>query len=862
MSGLPELDTVLHGLNEGDNVVWRLDSVDHYASFAEAFARQSQDKETKAIYFRFGNHPPIIENCSWVETHSLSVEAGFESLVNNVHEVILASGKGRTYIFDLLSSLSDACYSDRMIGNFFKLTAALITEKKGTAYYALKRYFHSYHAMDNILQSAQILIDIYSYNEKIYIKPFKVEGRFGSAMFRLHEWSESKFKPVDESAHVAEVILATPLPGLPSASYRMIGVWDNLFVSAEEALEDQEKDQYSDEKARTVLHRILRLIISKDERFFDLAAKYFSISDILEIWKRMIGTGMIGGKAIGMLLARAILRQHSPKWSNLLEEHDSFFIGSDVFYTYIVENNCWWAVQQQRRLETFLQGNEELREKMLRGDFPDYLIKRFSDMLDYYGQSPIIVRSSSILEDNFGNAFAGKYESVFLANQGTREERLSQFVDAVRQIYASTVSREALNYRKGRGVLETDEQMALLVQRVSGNCYNDYYLPQLAGVGFSFNPYAWNRDIDPEAGMIRLVFGLGTRAVDRSDDDYTRVVALNAPDKRPEANFDEVKRYAQRRADVLNLKSNNFVNIHFTDLLSEAADIPVHLVATKDKDIARACREQGESDRKAWILTFDKLFKNTDFVKDMREMFNIVKTAYNSHVDIEFTTNFLQNGEYKINVVQCRPLQVQVSGMKIIPIPEIDEENFILKAHGAVIGHSRLIRIDRLIYVQPFKYGKLPEQERYALARLIGKITNIEESKRKNIMIIGPGRWGTSTPSLGIPVSFSEIQNVSILCEIDAMHEGLIPDLSLGTHFFNEMVEMNMLYLAYFVDQKNNLLNEPFFAGHENHLLDLLPEEGKWVDTVTVVDAKNQSLRRNIFLNANSVEQTAAVYLE
>jgi len=862
MSGLPELDNVLHGLNDGDNVVWRLDSIDEYISFAQAFARQSLKKNKKTIYFRFGNHSPVIEDQAGLETHELTVDAGFESFANKAHEVILSAGKGSTFIFDLLSSLSDACYADRMIGNFFLLTATLITERQGTAYYALKRYVHSYHAMDNILLASQILIDIYSFNGKTYIKPFKVEGRFGSAMFRLHEWSNKTFKPVQESAHVAEVILATPLPGLPSASYRMIGVWDNLFVSAEEVLEAQEKDQCSDEKARTVLHRILKLIISQDERLFDLAAKYFTIADILRIWRRMIGTGMIGGKAIGMLLARSILKQQSPKWADVLEEHDSFFIGSDVFYTFIVENNCWWAVQKQRKPDTFLEGNEELRDKMLHGDFPEYLIKRFSDMLDYYGQSPIIVRSSSILEDNFGNAFAGKYESVFCANQGTKEERLSHFIDAVRRIYASTVSLEALNYRKGRGVLEKDEQMALLVQRVSGNCYNDFYLPQLAGVGFSFNPYAWNRDIDPESGMIRLVFGLGTRAVDRSDDDYTRVVALNAPDKRPESNFDEVKRYAQRRADVLNLKSNKFVNIHFTDLLAEAGDIPVHLVATKDKDIARMCRDQGISDRKAWVLTFDKLFKNTDFVENMREMFNIVKKAYKSHVDIEFTTNFMPDGEYKINVVQCRPLQVQVSGMKVTPLPEISEENFILKAHGAVIGHSRLIRIDRLIYVQPFKYGKLPENDRYALARLIGKITNLSEERRKNTMIIGPGRWGTSTPSLGIPVSFSEIQNVSILCEIDAMHEGLIPDLSLGTHFFNEMVEMNMLYLAYFVDQKDNMLNENFLSNCENHLLQLFPEEGKWADTVTIVDSKNQSVKRNIFLNANSVEQTAAVYLE
>ncbi len=862
MSGLPELDEVLHGLKDGDNIVWRTDRIDDYIPFAQAFADRALTEGKKTVYFRFGNHREVIRKEHHVTVHRMSVEDGFEGFANRIHQVILDAGENVVFVFDLLSSLSDACYSDRMIGNFFKLTAPLITKKGCKAYYALSRYVHSYHAMDNIISATQILIDTYGYRDRMYIKPFKVEGRFSSTMFRLHEWTGHAFKPVQESALIAEVILATPLPGLPSASYRMIGVWDKMFMNAEEVLEASEKKQSSNEEIRTVLHRIIWLIVSREERMFDLAAQYFTITDVLRIWRRMIGTGMIGGKAFGMLLARAILKAKSPKWIGLLEEHDSFFIGSDVFYTYLVENDCWWSTQKQRKPESFLEGNKELREKMLKGEFPEYLVKRFSDLLDYYGQSPIIVRSSSILEDNFGNAFAGKYESIFCANQGPFSERLEHFLDAVRRIYASTVSEAALTYRKARGVLDKDEQMALLVQRVSGNCYDNFYFPQLAGVGFSFNPYAWNREIDPEAGMIRLVFGLGTRAVDRSDDDYTRVVALNAPEKRPESNFDEVKRYAQRRADVLDLNSNRFVNIHFSDLLKQTMDIPLNLLATKDRDLERMCREQGMDERSAWILTFERLFRHTRFVEDMREMFQTIREVYRSHIDIEFTTNFMRSGEYRINLVQCRPLQVQVTGMRVVPIPEISEEHCIIKANGAVIGHSRLIRIDQLIFVKPSAYGVLPEERRYALARLIGRITNREEASNKNIMIIGPGRWGTSTPSLGIPVSFSEINNVSVLCEIDAMHEGLIPDLSLGTHFFNEMVEMNMLYIAYFVEQNENVLNAEFFRTTKNELTTLLPDASEWSDIITVIDGTKGKDRRTLYLNANSVDQIAALYLE
>ena len=199
--------------------------------------------------------------------------------------------------------------------------------------------------------------------------------------------------------------------------------------------------------------------------------------------------------------------------------------------------------------------------------FPEDIQEQFREVLNYFGQSPIIVRSSSLLEDAYGNSFSGKYESVFCANQGTPDERLENFMNAVKRVYASTMNPEALLYRYHRGLLESDEQMALLIQRVSGAMYEDYYFPQVAGVAYSYNLYVWDKSIDPKAGVIRLVFGLGTRAVNRNDNDYTRIVAINKPDKRPSAGFDGLRRYAQRKVDLLNLKANSFTSEYFTDII-------------------------------------------------------------------------------------------------------------------------------------------------------------------------------------------------------------------------------------------------------------------------------------------------------
>ncbi|MHC4991880.1 MAG: PEP/pyruvate-binding domain-containing protein [Planctomycetota bacterium] len=590
--------------------------------------------------------------------------------------------------------------------------------------------------------------------------------------------------------------------------------------------------------------RLARMIISRDEGILKLVAAHLSLKDILYIRRRMIGTGLIGGKAVGMLVARAILERSNPKFRELLEPHDSFYIGSDVFYTFLVTNGVWWARQKQMTPDTFLEAAEGARSRILTGDFPDYLIERFRDMLDYFGQSPFIVRSSSLLEDNFANSFAGKYESVFCANQGHRERRLEDFLAAVRTVYASTMSEKALRYRARRGLLRLDEQMALLVMRVSGAMHGRYFYPAAAGVGLSFNPYAWSEQIDPDAGVIRLVFGLGTRAVDRVDDDYTRIVALNAPGRRPEASFDQVSEYAQRRADALDLESNQLKSSYFMDLVRSSKDLPLEMLASVDR------QTETRTGVKPWVLTFEGLLSGTDFVDQMRRMLNALEDAYGCPVDVEFTANFVESGDYRINPVQCRPLQVKGTELTAVPAIYVPRTARLIETQGPVLGQSRMIDIGRFIYVVPSAYGDLPLRDRYEVARLIGRINaSAEGSETQPVMLIGPGRWGTSTPALGIPVSFHDINRVTALCEIVTMREDLVPDVSLGTHFFGELVEMDMLYLALFPKQDGNFLNREFFEASESRLTEIVPDAERWDYMVKVIDVAPTARRVRLLAN-------------
>lgn len=857
-TGLPGLDSALNGVLAGDNIVWQVDSIEDYQALAVPFVQARIGSGQKVVYFRFASHPALIHPDEAVTLVELDPHSGFETFVALIHQTIEQAGRRTHYLFDSLSELAENWYSDQMLGNFFLLTCSHLSYLETVAYFSLFRNIHSIRALQPIFETTQLFLDVYRYREIRYIYPLKVHLRYSPTMNMLHEWKGDEFLPVTASAIISSILTSANWSGLDTDARP--GFWERTFAEGEKVLAEVEAGCGSGEKEEEIFRRLCKMMMSRDPGILTLVSRYMTLKDLLEIRKRMIGSGLIGGKTLGMLLARCILQSTSPRFTMLLEAHDSFYIGSDNFFTFLVCNGAWWVREKQRDSHTFLEGAELARQMILAGQFPDYLIKQFEQMLNYFGQAPIIVRSSSLLEDNFGNSFAGKYESVFCPNQGPPERRLEDFLSAVRTIYASSMSERALRYREQKGLLAQDEQMALLVMRVSGAVHGRYFYPHAAGVGFSYNPYVWNEYIDPKAGVIRLVFGLGTRAVDRSDDDYTRVVALNVPDRRPEINFEEVRQYAQRRVDYLDLDENRLASGHFLDVIAASHDVPVSLFASTDNGANWSLEKVT---RPTWVLTFDKLLKTTTFVEDIREMLRVLHEAYDYPVDVEFTLNFLDDREYRVHVVQCRPLPVKgMDSTASLPL-DAPEEKRIVSASGAVIGHSRHIRIDRIIYVAPEVYGNLTLQERHEVARLIGYLNQaVSPRGDENILLIGPGRWGTSCASLGIPVSFTDINRIAVVCEIVTMRENLVPDVSLGTHFLNELIEMDMLYLALFPQKGDNSLRQEFFHNMPNRLLDYAPKEGRWSAVVKIIDSIDAGGDSDgIFLSADSLRQKVICYL-
>lgn len=830
-TGNKGLDSVINFLRYGDNVVWQTNSIQDYRLMVDPFVEESLKTNKRLVYIRFARHSPLIFKRNGVKIYELDAEIGFESFSLQVHEIVEKEGREVFYVFDCLSELLDYWATDLMIGNFFCVTCPYLFKLDTIAYFAIMQNSHSYVTVARIRETTQLLLDLNRIEENIYIHPLKVWNRYSPTMFLPHVQQGDVMIPVTNSDETARLFGKIPESKLGNTKSRL-DYWDKLFISAKEASEE------GTDENNQLFERILKLVAGYDEKILDLARINLKLNDLLMIKSRLIGSGFIGGKAIGMLLSRKILENDDPEyWIEKLEAHDSFYIGSDVFYTYIVQNGWWELYLEQKKKDHFMLSAEKLRNKLYSGEFPDEIKENLMQMLEYFGQSPVIVRSSSLLEDGFGNAFSGKYESIFCVNQGSPIERYRHLENAIKNIYASTMNEDALMYRKRRGLDERDEQMAVLIQRVSGDYHGKYFFPTLAGVGFSQNTHVWKPEMEIKSGMLRLVIGLGTRAVNRTEGDYPRIMALDFPGIQPIHGQEDYKKYSQHQVDVLDLGENDFDTISLNKLMWEKPNIDMDLFGIPDHETNERIRKYNIKEQEAWLITYENLIENSDFISNMQKLLKTLEKKYGYPVDTEFTVNFLNDRTYRVNLLQCRPLQTKGS-KKSVEFPTVNDESLLFfKIEGNFMGGNISRNIKKIIFVEPKGYSDLNESRKYTVARLIGRLARMTEGREEEpVMLMGPGRWGTSTTSLGIPISFSEISNIAVLCEIAFEMGGMTPELSYGSHFFQDLVEDDIFYAAIFPKDKDVFFNKEFLLSRKNILKDLIPEAQQYEDVVKVFE--------------------------
>ncbi len=419
-----------------------------------------------------------------------------------------------------------------------------------------------------------------------------------------------------------------------------IAPWAMLFEQGEvyDALPPpaQEKVKHHLEEIKVVL---IKRLLSDQLPFIRVAKHVFSIKDLNWIYERLIGSGKIGGKAGGMLMAWHILEKAThdfgPDIASQVTIPDTYFIGSEIIYEFLLQNKLERFVNQKYlSLEEMRAQYPEIVAHCLAGKIPNYIKEQLRDVLSRLNGRPFVVRSSSLLEDHLDYAFAGKYTSVFCPNQGTTEANFEALLDGIRRVYASTFNPEAMLERQEHGLIDYDERMAIMIQSLIGHQYGRYFLPTIVGAGLSQNPWFKQNDSRAKDGCLRLTLGLDERVDLPLEDSKACIISLNAPDY-----LNENQALIQKKVKVVDLEENKFKLLPIGDILQTDYPYGRYLL-----------------DPQTHQLTYDHLIEDEKFIRLMRTALTRLENTYGVPVQFEFALEIIDapgGPDYKLYILQC-----------------------------------------------------------------------------------------------------------------------------------------------------------------------------------------------------------------
>lgn len=591
---------------------------------------------------------------------------------------------------------------------------------------------------------------------------------------------------------------------------------------------------------------LLRKFFTDQIDYINRAKPFVTLQDFHDLTRNLIhppdSHGKLGGKSAGLFLAERIVEHRQTDHEDLrgIRVPRTWHISSDGVLAF-ARYNGMEDVYDRKYMEL-----DQIREQypyviqvFKSSPFPPELLSGLSLALDDLGESPLIVRSSSLLEDRTGASFSGKYKSLFLANQGTRQERLAALLDAVAEVYASIFGPDPIEYRAERNLLDVHEEMGIMIQEVVGTRVGRYFLPAFSGVAFSNNEFRWSPRIRREDGLVRLVPGLGTRAVDRMADDFPVLLSPGQPGLRVNTTPDEIIRYSPKMLDLIDLEKGSLVTMPVSDLLAECGnEIPLarKIVSLVEHDAIRRPGGFMEDLTTAdAVVTFEGLAADTPFLKQIATLLGVVRETLDTPVDIEFASDGRD-----LYILQCRA-QSYTEESAPAPIPRDLPRDRILFTANRYISNGLASDITHVVWVDPAGYAQLPELgDLKAVGRAVGRLNKV--LPRRRFALMGPGRWGSRGDiRLGVNVTYSDINNTALLVEIAHRTGDFLPELSFGTHFFQDLVEARIRYLPLYPDQNGNILNEEFFRGAENMLPDLAPEYAHLASVVRVVEIPRQT---------------------
>lgn len=506
--------------------------------------------------------------------------------------------------------------------------------------------------------------------------------------------------------------------------------------------------------------------------------------DIMDFVK--IGNGSMGGKARGIAFMWACLqgayRENTVLTSYTVTIPKTCVITADGFDTYIEENNLYYC--------KFLP-DEQIADIFLDSLLPAWLRQQLSSFLKKM-RKPLSVRSSSLLEDGQYKPYAGLYSTYFLANNHPDfAERLAQLESAIKLVYASTWFESPIVFSKVTGHGREDS-MAVIIQELAGSEYGNFWYPAVSGVAQSHNYYPV-MGMAPDEGMANIALGIGKTVVEGGKSLWFSPVK---PKKLVQfSSIDNMLKYSQKQFYALDIGQTNCLDRDNSNLVLRTVqgaekELPVMTLASTYIPGDHRVRDTALPGPK--VMTFAHLLKYSSYPLSeiLIELLKIGKAGMGGEVEIEFALDL--DVEFEKSIFYFLQIRPMVTGGEMAVVQICDHERQIAFCRVTQsLGHGVFDNIADIVCVDQSSFDATRTRE---MAVEIGELNHRLLKERRPFLLIGPGRWGSADPWLGIPVQWSDIAGVAAIVEV--RNSNIKADASQGTHFFQNITSLGIPYLT------------------------------------------------------------------
>ncbi len=513
-----------------------------------------------------------------------------------------------------------------------------------------------------------------------------------------------------------------------------------------------------------------------------------------------IGEGSLGGKGRGLAFIDLFLKSRDfvKKYKNItISIPRTVVLSTDVFNEFMEKHKLLQFVAKNHDDKTIL-------EKFISKPLPNWVVKDVKSFLSTL-KTPVAIRSSSVLEDSIHQPFAGVYATYMLPNTDIAAF-LKMTCNAIKSVMASSFFKNSKSYIKATAHSIEESQMAVILQEVIGKQYNDVYFPNISGVARSINFYPIG-DEKPDEGIANIALGLGEiivgggRTLRFSPYHPKKVLQLSSTKtalKETQKYFYgldmDPKNYHVSIRESVNKRKIN---------LRQAKNHPALKFVASTYDMQSNQIRAGVFHDGARILSFENILKQESFplAEILKDLLHIGQAEMRHPIEIEFAIRLdVPTGEPKIfSFLQIRPIVESNDYKHIIP-DTINMSDTIIYSESA-LGNGKYEELNDFVYVKPTVFDASKTQE---IATSIEQLNETFEEEGKNYIIVGPGRWGSSDPWLGIPINWTQISAAKIIVESGL--EDFRIDPSQGTHFFQNLTSFKVGYLTI-----NPFINDGFF---------------------------------------------------